>query len=119
MPTLAKPAATLAGLTLLFSPACSTAPDEPAARGTTLCAVAFAGDAARSFLPDELQLEVLFDGLTIGEGPVWVPAKAQLVVSDVAANKMYTWSESSGHEVLLEASGQTGAAPFFAGGWIS
>lgn len=116
MPTLARPTAALAGLTLLFSPACSTVPDEPAARGTTLCAVAFAGDAARSFLPDELQLEILFDGLTIGEGPVWVPAKAQLVVSDVAANKMYTWSESSGHEVLLEASGQTGAAPFFAGG---
>jgi gluconolactonase len=88
----------------------------PAARGTTPCAVTFAGDAARSFLPDELQLEVLFDGLTIGEGPVWVPPTAQLVVSDVAANKMYTWSESSGYEVLLEASGQTGAAPFFAGG---
>lgn len=88
----------------------------PAGRLTKPCKVDFEGDAARSFLGAELHIEVLFDGLQIGEGPVWVPAQQRLLASNVAGNEMYSWSERDGASILLEASGFTGFAPSYEGG---
>jgi len=88
----------------------------PADRPVKPCPVVFTGDAARAFLGEELQLEVLFDGLQIGEGPVWVPAQQRLLASNVAGNEMWSWSEQDGASVLLETSGFTGFAPSYEGG---
>lgn len=89
---------------------------DPARRLTKPCNVTFSGGGARPFLGAELQLEVLFDGLQIGEGPVWVPAQQRLLASNVAGNEMYSWSERDGASVLLDASGFTGFAPSYEGG---
>lgn len=96
-----------------ISSACGT---PPSTRERKPCTVVFSGSAARSFLPELLEVEVLFDGLTIGEGPIWVPDREQLIASDVASNRMYVWSEREGARVLLDPSGHTGFAPVFAGG---
>lgn len=90
--------------------------DAPADRLMKACPVVFEGDAARGFLSAGLQLEVLFDGLQIGEGPVWVPAQQRLLASNVAGNEMWSWSERAGASVMLDASGFTGFAPSYEGG---
>ena len=101
----------LASVTVMS--ACSSA---PANRLTKACPVVFEGDAARAFLGEALHLEVLFDGLQIGEGPVWVPAQQRLLASNVAGNEMWSWSERAGASVMLETSGFTGFAPSYEGG---
>lgn len=78
--------------------------------------VTFYDIGAKTFLSESLKIEVLFEGLEIGEGPVWVPSSQRLIASDVKANKMYSWSEDEGVSVLLEESGDTGFAPNFKGG---
>ena len=57
--------------------------------------------------PDAV-IEVIGEGLTWSEGPLWIPGKKWVLCSDVAENKIYKWSEENGLEVYLEKSGFTG-----------
>ena len=54
-------------------------------------------------------IEILAEGFTWPEGPVWVEAEQALYFNDVPENKMHRWSEVDGHKMILTPSG--GATP--------
>jgi gluconolactonase len=43
-------------------------------------------------------IEILADGFTWSEGPVWVEAQNMLLFSDVPKNTIYKWTEANGLE---------------------
>lgn len=53
-------------------------------------------------------LEVLGEGYTWAEGPVWVPSSQMLLFTDVPNNVIYKWKEGEGVSVFLTPSGYTG-----------
>ncbi len=59
------------------------------------------------------EIEILAEGFTWPEGPVWVAAEQALYFNDVPENKMHRWSEATGHKMILSPSG--GASPEVAG----
>lgn len=60
--------------------------------------------------PDAV-IEILADGFSWSEGPVWVPELNAVLFTDVPENKMYAWSDANGLSVYLDPSGYTGIAP--------
>ncbi|MEM6703033.1 MAG: SMP-30/gluconolactonase/LRE family protein [Acidobacteriota bacterium] len=64
-------------------------------------------------LAREERLEVLAEGFTWSEGPVWLPSQQSgfLLFSDVPENRVHRWSENLGTDVWLSPSGFTGAPP--------
>lgn len=75
------------------------------------------GDVER--LDDEINLlfgedaaiEILAEGFSWSEGPVWVPQLNAVLFTDVPENKLYRWDETNGLSIFLEPSGYTGYAP--------
>ncbi|WP_341227893.1 sulfatase-like hydrolase/transferase [uncultured Arcticibacterium sp.] len=59
-------------------------------------------------VPAHTKIEVLGEGFTWIEGPVWVEKEQALLFSDVPRNVIYKWTESKGIELFLEKSGYTG-----------
>ncbi|MFZ5497196.1 MAG: SMP-30/gluconolactonase/LRE family protein [Verrucomicrobiota bacterium] len=53
-------------------------------------------------------VENLASGFNWSEGPVWDPAQAALLFSDVPENRVYRWKDGEGITVFLEPSGFTG-----------
>lgn len=51
------------------------------------------------------QVEILSEDLEWAEGPVWVESLDALLFSDVAADKIYRWDESTGLSVFVHPSG--------------
>lgn len=51
--------------------------------------------------------KVIAEGLKFSEGPIWLPEKKMLIVSDVAANTQYSWTEKEGLRVYKQPSGFT------------
>jgi len=62
-------------------------------------------------IPEDAKIEVLAEGFTWSEGPVWVPALSSVLYSDVPNNVIYKWNETDGNSVFLKPSGMTGYAP--------
>jgi len=68
-------------------------------------------DAFFDLVPADATFDELARGFTWSEGPVWRPAEADLLFSDVPQNTVWRWSESDGLSVYLRPSGlATGAA---------
>ena len=59
-------------------------------------------------ISDGAKIEVLGEGYTWSEGPVWVASENMLLFSDVPENKIYKWTEDKGVELYLTPSGFTG-----------
>lgn len=55
--------------------------------------------------------EVIAEGFTWSEGPLWIEKHKMLLVSDVPQNTIYKWTESNGKEIYLKPSGYTGTIP--------
>ncbi len=55
--------------------------------------------------------EILAEGFTWSEGPVWVESSKMLLFSDVPQDTVYKWTEEKGKEVYLTPSGYTGSGP--------
>ncbi|MFP4282269.1 MAG: SMP-30/gluconolactonase/LRE family protein [Opitutales bacterium] len=53
-------------------------------------------------------IEVLAEGFTWSEGPVWLPTEDAVVFTDVPQNTAYRWSEADGLSIYLQPSGYTG-----------
>ena len=53
-------------------------------------------------------IEVLADGFTWTEGPLWVPDGEFLIFSDIPPNRIMKWSENDGLSLYLQPSGYTG-----------
>lgn len=56
-------------------------------------------------VPQNTSIEVLAEGFTWPEGPVWVEEDAALYFNDVPENKMYRWEEGIGAALFLSPSG--------------
>ena len=56
-------------------------------------------------------VEILGEGYTWSEGPVWIEERKMLLFSDVPANKIYRWTEAEGVTEYLTPSGYTGSGP--------
>ena len=57
------------------------------------------------------KIEVLAEGFSWSEGPLWVPKLNGLLLSDVPNNKVYLWKEDQGLTLFLNPSGMTEHAP--------
>ncbi|MFY0688451.1 MAG: sulfatase-like hydrolase/transferase [Cyclobacteriaceae bacterium] len=57
------------------------------------------------------KIEVIGEGFTWVEGPVWVESEQALLFSDVPRNTIYKWTNANGIEIFLEKSGYTGSKP--------
>ena len=56
-------------------------------------------------------IEILADGFSWSEGPVWVPQLNAVLFTDVPENKLYRWDKANGLSVFLDPSGFTGYTP--------
>ncbi|NNE48386.1 MAG: SMP-30/gluconolactonase/LRE family protein [Rhodothermales bacterium] len=61
-------------------------------------------------VPSDARIEILAEGFTWSEGPVWIPDGGYLLFSDVPENMIYRWDEQDGLSVWLSPSGETGYA---------
>ena len=91
-------------LLILVASACS-APKEIKTIGT----IERVDPALDAILSPEAKIEIIAEGYTWSEGPVWVDAQKMLLFSDVPENIVYKWTEEKGAEVYLTPSGFTGA----------
>jgi len=57
------------------------------------------------------QPEIIADGFSWTEGPLWIEDKKMLLFSDVFTNNVYKWTAEKGDEVFLTTSGYTGSTP--------
>jgi gluconolactonase len=52
-------------------------------------------------------IEVLADGFTWSEGPLWLNSENMLIFTDVPENRIYSWDEKNGKRLYLYPSGFT------------
>jgi len=65
-------------------------------------------------LDTSASIEIIGQGFTWPEGPVWVKKEQFLLFSDVPNNIIYKWTEKDGIETFLTPSGYTGTGYYFA-----
>jgi gluconolactonase len=63
-------------------------------------------------VPPGARLVRVAEGFGWAEGPLWSPAKGELLLSDVERNRLHAWSTTGGVRTVLEQSGYVGSAPF-------
>jgi len=61
-----------------------------------------------AIIDTDAKIEILAEGYTWSEGPVWVEKENMLLFSDVPENIVYKWTEEKGAEPYLTPSGFTG-----------
>ena len=66
-------------------------------------------DAFYNWVSKEAKIEIIAEGFTWTEGPVWVPDEQCLLFSDVPKNIAYKWTEKRGTEIFLNPSGYSGS----------
>jgi len=62
-------------------------------------------------IPKDAVIEVLAEGFTWTEGPLWIADGNYLLFSDIPPNKVMKWSEKEGATLYLTPSGYTGETP--------
>lgn len=77
---------------------------EPASKGS----IEVVDQKLENVLDTEASIEVLAEGYSWSEGPLWLPNQEMLIFSDVPKNTIYSWSAEKGAGVYLTPSGFTG-----------
>jgi len=77
----------------------------------TVDSVEFLDPKMEVFFDKDTKIEVLADGFTWAEGPVWVSKLNGVVFTDVPNNKAYLWTKKDGLSLFLSPSGMTNHAP--------
>jgi gluconolactonase len=93
-------------LILLFFIACSS-PKEKKLIGS----IERLDPALDQLIAPGTQAEIIGEGYTWSEGPVWIESEKILLFSDVPNNIIYKWTEEKGVETFLTPSGYTGTIP--------
>ena len=96
---------TILALTGCGLSACSTAPSEATSDVTVIGTIERNAALMDQIIPADANIEVLAEGFTWPEGPVWVEEEAALYFNDVPMNRMYRWSAETGSELFLTPSG--------------
>ena len=52
--------------------------------------------------------EILAEGFTWSEGPLWLPDEMAIIFSDIPENSIFRWDESNGLQLYLKPAGYTG-----------
>lgn len=65
-----------------------------------------------ALVPPDARVEIVAEGLTWAEGPVWDPQIGALLFSDVPRNVVFRLGRRGGVESVLRPSGYTGDVPF-------
>jgi gluconolactonase len=65
-------------------------------------------ESLSEIIDGDAKIEILGEGYTWSEGPVWIASENMLLFSDVPENKVYKWTEDKGVELYLTPSGFTG-----------
>ena len=89
-------------LATLFLAACGTKEIK------TLGTIERLDPALDNILSSQAKAEIIAEGYTWSEGPVWIEKENMLLFSDVPENKVYKWTESKGAELYLTPSGFAG-----------
>lgn len=66
--------------------------------------------ALDAIIAADAKIEVIAEGYTWSEGPVWIESQKMLLFSDVPENIVYKWTEEKGAEKYLSPSGFTGSS---------
>lgn len=64
-----------------------------------------------SLIDVKAPIEVLGEGYSWAEGPVWARQQGWLLFSDVPANRIWRWRPASGIDLFMEPSGLAGPVP--------
>jgi gluconolactonase len=64
-----------------------------------------------TIVAEDANIEVIAEGHTWTEGPLWVPTHNMLLFSDIPPNKVFKWTEAGGVEEYLHPSGYTAQEP--------
>lgn len=64
------------------------------------------------YVAKDAEIEVLAEGFTWSEGPVWVKEGGFLLFSDVPQNTIFKWKDGEGLTEFLKPSGYTGILPY-------
>lgn len=72
--------------------------------------VVLQSDTARlaAILNINAEVEILGEGFTWSEGPLWIADQQMLLFTDVPENKIFSWTETGGVKEYLHPSGYTG-----------
>ncbi|HTH83501.1 MAG TPA: SMP-30/gluconolactonase/LRE family protein [Mucilaginibacter sp.] len=65
------------------------------------------GTALDTVIDPKAKIEIIAEGFTWSEGPVWVQKENMLLFSDITTNTIYKWTEEKGREPYLTPSGYT------------
>ncbi|MFD2098519.1 SMP-30/gluconolactonase/LRE family protein [Flagellimonas iocasae] len=69
-------------------------------------------DAFYNYVAKDAEIEVLAEGFTWSEGPVWIKEGSYLLFSDVPQNTIFKWKEGDSISEFLKPSGYTGILPY-------
>ncbi len=61
-----------------------------------------------SLINPDAKAEIIAEGFSWSEGPLWIERTQTLLFSDVPENKIYKWTAAKGKELYLKPSGYTG-----------
>jgi gluconolactonase len=92
---------------LLLS-SCGPMPQEEGTANDPSFKVEIYDSSALAFIDSNATFQILAEGFSWSEGPLWIDTLDALVFSDVPANKIYKWTETDGLSVYLESAGHTG-----------
>src|SRR5215213_110111 len=67
-------------------------------------------ESFHQIIHDTAHVEIIAEGLSWSEGPLWLDSYQTLLFSDVPENTIYRWSAQYGKQVYLKPSGYTGTA---------
>lgn len=64
-----------------------------------------------TIIPEDALPEIIAEGFTWAEGPLWLEEINALIFSDVPENKIYQWKEGEGISIYLQPSGYSDSIP--------
>lgn len=64
-----------------------------------------------NIIAENATIEILAEGMTWTEGPLWLEKEKMLLFSDIPTNSIYKWTKEKGIEHYLTPSGYTGSIP--------
>src|SRR5271168_910982 len=89
-------------------PLVTRAEDKKPAAPKTLGTIERLDPAFDKLIAKDAKLEVLADGFTWVEGPVWVKKGGYLLFSDIHTNSGFKWQEGKATKLFLKPSGYEG-----------
>lgn len=72
-----------------------------------LFSIEYIADKGKQIINESASIDIIGDGFTWTEGPLWIEDKQMLLFSDVPENKVYKWTQNEGITTYLTPSGLT------------